>query len=103
MPDNPRHSSLLRRRVNCERHSLCGSARLRDLDWTHWFTDGGIHTGLTGSVHVLYLHVRRIQTDEGATWHRVHPRRPRGYEECSVRLLLEAGVLYWLLDKPPRR
>lgn len=72
-----------RRRVNSRRNSICGSARLADLDWSNWFTD------TTGGG--LYLHVRSL--DEEA-WHRVQCRKAWG-----PRLKLVDGELFWLVDE----
>ena len=72
---------------------MCGSARLADLDWSHWWTDG--------SAGELYLHVRRLHpdldgTDEAdATWHRVFCR-----QTDRPRLTVIAGKIFWLIDRP---
>lgn len=81
----------MRRAIASPRNSACGSARLADLDWAHWWTDtsGG----------ALYLHVRRLHpaldgTDpRDATWHRVYCRHT-----ARPRLSVHAGRLFWLID-----
>ena len=74
---------MSRRRVNSPRNSICGSARLAELDWTNWHTDNSF-----GS---LYLHVRSL---DGDTWHRVYCRKAE-----TPRLRMIGGVLFWLIDE----
>lgn len=85
----PKHS-IRRLRVDSPRNSRCGSADLRDLDWSNWWTDD--------SMDAHYLHVQRNhpEIDGGKpgdeTSHRVfcrHCDRPR--------LRLIDGKLYWLI------
>lgn len=82
----------LRRAVASRRNSMCGSARLEDLDWSNWFADG------RGGE--LYLHVRRLHPDfdgtdpRDATWHRVFCR-----QTDRARLTLIDGKLFWLIDR----
>jgi hypothetical protein len=90
----------IERKVSNPRNSTCGSARLCDLDWSAWFTDGGIVTAWSGSKHQMYLHVRRRLPElDGSdeTWHRVYPRIPKGAGP-GVRLALKDGELRWLID-----
>ena len=83
----------VRRDATSPRNSMCGSARLADLDWSHWWTDG--------SSGELYLHVRRLHPDldgteeADATWHRVFCR-----QTDRPRLTVIAGKLFWLIDRP---
>ncbi len=79
----PKLPTIHRHRVNSPRNSICGSAILADLDWTNWFTD------TTGGG--LYLHVRSL--DEEA-WYPVYCR-----QTAAARLLMQDGVLYWLVDE----
>ena len=77
-------SELVRRSVADPRYSICGSAKLRDLDWSHWWTDGSFES--------CYLHVAH---QDGETYHRVFARacmRPR------IEML--RGKLMWLMDAP---
>jgi len=70
--------------VASARHSRCGSARLTELDWSRWWTDGD-------GPRTLHLHV----AGPDGSWHRVycaHYRRPR-------RLAAVRGELYWILDR----
>ena len=67
--------------VRSVRNSRCGTARLPELDWSHWRTDAscGMH----------YLHV----PDERGIWHTVtccHSQTPR--------LGLRRGKLHWIVD-----
>lgn len=83
-----------KRLVASDRNSYCGSARLRDLDWSQWWTDGWIHTGRSGRViPLLYLHV----AGPDGSWHRVGPMRRKGEVEAWVRLEFSKGKLYWLI------
>lgn len=75
----------LRRKVNNRRYSAC-SARLEDLDWSHWWTG----RGLSGEMHIL--HVRHKDPEMGV--HRVYCRL-----SDSPRLEMKAGELYWLIDR----
>lgn len=76
-------TTVHRHRVNSPRNSICGSARLEELDWENWFTDTGFGT--------MYLHVQSL---DGETWHRVCCRKT-----AAPRLRLQDGVLYWLVDE----
>lgn len=93
----------IQRKVSSPRNSECGSAHLHHLDWSAWFTDGGLITNWSATRHQMYLHVRRCHPEldgpnkEDRTWHRVYPRIPKGAGP-GVRLSLEDGVLYWLID-----
>lgn len=72
----PLHTDL----VADPRKSMCGSARLEELDWRNWWMDT--------SFNRLYLHVRH---KNGETLHRVYCRR------CdNPRLAMAAGHLVWL-------
>ena len=79
----PKLPTIHRRRVNSPRNSICGSATLAELDWSHWFTD------TTGGG--LYLHVRSLDAE---TWHRVYCR-----QTAAPRLRLLDDVLFWLVDE----
>jgi hypothetical protein len=87
-----KHPGPLRRRVDNPRNSECGSARIGDLDWSSWFTDG------TGGG--LYLHVRRNIPDlDGGqpgdeTRHRFYCRLT-----SKPRLAFRDGALWWLIDR----
>lgn len=74
--------------VNSRRNSVCGSARLKDLDWENWFTD---RTGQG----CIYLHVLKVYDD---TWHRVFCR----LHSETPRLEMVKGRLYWLIDEPDK-
>lgn len=76
-----------RYRAASSRNSECGSALIKDLDFSRWFTDGA-----PGD---LYLHVYKADpTGAGdTTIHRVYCRH-----SDSPRLELCAGTLYWLVD-----
>ena len=82
--------SHIRRAVENPRNSACGSARLRDLDFSTWWTDNSGEGG-------IYLHVphRPIRGLEG-TVHRVWPRYIKGYR-CN-RMEQTRTRLYWLYD-----
>lgn len=69
------------RAVANPRNSTC-SARISDLDFSWWFTDGSFES--------FYLHVRH---KDGETIHRVRCRASQ-----TPRLALYDGVLYWLID-----
>jgi hypothetical protein len=68
--------------VAIPRHSQCGSARLADLDFDRWFTDG--------ADGYLYLHVWH---KDGDSIHRV-----RCAYSDKPRLCWEVGSLWWLVD-----
>jgi len=74
-----------RLKINSIRNSTCGSARLADLDWSHWCTD----IGFAGCS--LYLHVAHV---DGETAHRVHCKHA-----LRPRLEMKDGELYWLVDE----
>jgi hypothetical protein len=81
----------LRLPVANARHSKCGSAKLKDLDFDRgWWTDGT--TTLYGTEICLYLHVYH---KDGETIHRVHCRNHK-----NPRLLMKNGKLYWLVPAP---
>lgn len=74
---------LRRLSVRSPRNSICGSARLEDLDWDRgWWTDYSFSKN--------YLHVWH---KDGETIHRVRCRR------CDrPRLEMRQGALLWLID-----
>jgi hypothetical protein len=80
------------RRIQSQKNSTCGSARLRDLDWSNWWMDQ--------SVNCVYLHVRRLHPEyDGnceahATWHRVHCRMTD-----APRIAVRNGKLCWVIDR----
>jgi hypothetical protein len=76
----PRHYA-----VASPRNSRCGSAKLKTLNFDHWFTDN--------SFDMMYLHVHSASGD--GSIHRVtcaYSSRPR--------LQWNDGSLWWLVDKP---
>ncbi len=73
---------LVRRSVDNPRYSECGSAKLSDLDWSHWWTDT--------SFGAHYLHVAH---KDGETSHRVYARGHVG-----PRLEMLNGKLMWLYN-----
>lgn len=72
-----------RLKVNSRRNSDCAIA-LDRLDWSLWWTDG--------SADRIYLKVH-VKDDPDERVFRVHCRR-----EGGVRLRMEGGELYWLVD-----
>lgn len=97
------------RRVNSPRNSDCGSAKLADLDWSNWWTDGNCRIGKYR--YGIYIHVRRCKEGpdfeasdrrnkkykfprDFETWHRVYCRATD-----NPRLSVKEGQLYWLIDK----
>lgn len=77
------------RKVNTTRNSACGSACLENLDWSNWWTDGGI-SGKYGMLQVVH-------TDMGSV-HRVYCRHAD-----NPRLAMRDGILYWLVDTPHKK
>ena len=75
--------------VDDERNSISGSAYMRDLDFSEWWTDD------FGGELPLYLHVPHKKTRgmEG-TVHRVHCRR----ESKKPRIGMRKGRLCWVLE-----
>jgi hypothetical protein len=57
---------------------------------------------------VIYLQVRRCHPaldGDDETYHRVFPKRPKGYEQAEVRLGMKDGELEWVMtryDPPPQ-
>lgn len=79
-----RTQRLARRSIASSRNSICDSARLKDLDWSTWWTDT--------SFNQHYLHV---QHRDGETAHRVYCR----FDE-RPRLTMQRGKLMWLYSIP---
>jgi hypothetical protein len=74
----------MRRKVNSNRNSSCGSVKLSDLDWTNWFTDTSFETH--------YLHVTHKDGYAIGGIHRVHCKLAE-----NPRLAMQNGELYWLI------
>ena len=75
-------------------YSTCGSAHLRDLDWTNWSQDFSFDSH--------YLHVRRAPVRVGLddeTWHRVYPKRVN--RRVCNRIAVVNGIPHWLYDTKP--
>lgn len=70
--------------VTSPRNSVCGSARLADLDWSEWWTD---NWGVPG---VLYLFV----AGPDGSAHRVYCKHTE-----TPRLAMRGGKLYWLVKR----
>lgn len=77
---HPSQQRFVRRTVSNPRYSLCGSAKLADLDWGRWWTDTSFESH--------YLHVMH---KDGETSHRVYCRS----HDCP-RLEMVLGKLMWL-------
>jgi hypothetical protein len=75
-----RLKALVRRSVANPRYSVCETANLRDLDWSHWWT--------VTSFGSHYLHVAH---KDGETSHRVYARGHIG-----PRLEMRHGKLMWI-------
>lgn len=75
--------TLRRLSVASRRNSVCGSAKLADLDWSNWWQD-------LWHIHVLHK--------DGETWHRVFCRRDE-----RPRLEMRNGKLMWLVHVEDRR
>ena len=73
------------KKVNSNRNSECGSARLETLDWKNWWTD---HSGFG---YDAYLHVESLNCE---TVHRVYCRSA---EACRVGM--RDGELCWIVDR----
>ena len=71
-----------RLKVNSKRNSVCGSAKMSELDWSNWWSEGSVLNG-------LYLNVKH---KDGETVHRVFCLASR-----YPRLRLIDGELYWLV------
>jgi hypothetical protein len=82
---------VIRRRVDVPRNSFCGSIKIRDLDFTEWFTGSWPDR----SIYLLIPHESLQVRDKSI--HRVYPRIVNGYS-CS-RLGMKQGRLYWLYDR----
>lgn len=76
-------------RVAHPRNSTCGSARITDLDFSEWWTDGG--SGSPWGLAYLKVPHKGGNGMEG-TVHRVHCR----YTD-TPRLAMREGELYWLV------
>lgn len=86
------HMKPRRLLVSSPRNSTCGSAKLSELDWSEWFTDG-LSLFLNGAQYPLrssYLHVHHR---DGETIHGVYCRH-----SDTPRLAMRGGKLYWLID-----
>jgi len=78
------------RAVANPRNSVCGSAKIRELDWSCWFTNTWDGERFT---HLTVRHSRGAYDPNERTFHRVYCRG------CEFpRLGLERGKLYWLID-----
>ena len=63
-----------------EKNSKCDSAKLDELDWTHWYSDDFFAP--------IYLHVGR---KSDISTHRVYPKKKR-----IVGLAFRSGKLHWI-------
>lgn len=77
--------------MDSPRNSTCGSARITDLDFSRWWTDGG-EGSIWGASYLKVPH-RGHDGMEG-TVHRVHCRHSE-----TPRLAYENGTLYWLVGR----
>lgn len=66
--------------VDDKKNSECGSASLRTLDFTKWWTDSSFGT--------FYLHVAGPEE----TWHRVYCKH---HDKPALKFV--DGLLYWLI------
>lgn len=69
-------------RVVVSEHNSSSTARLKDLDWTRWWSDGGF------LIKGTYLHVPHKNDD---TVHRVFC-----HHSDNARLGWKAGKLWWI-------
>lgn len=77
------HPGPLKRLVNDPRNST-SVLPFKDLNWAHWWTDGGWYGG-------LYLHVEHKNREQVS--------RVRCRMTDAPRLETEKGKLYWLIDR----
>lgn len=93
MPSKKRRRII---KVNSRKNSTCGSAQLKELDWSNWFTDSGSMywpRPVNRTIPYCYLHVDHKKGVSYGGTHRVHCRAGD-----NVRLMLKNGELYWILD-----
>lgn len=82
-----------RLKVESPRNSECGSARLRDLNFSEWWTDSWTGEGIAGITHLKVPH-KGGEGMEG-TVHRVYCKHSE-----KPRLMWKNGTLYWLVEHP---
>lgn len=78
-----------RLKINSTRNSECDSAPLKSLHWSRWDTDGALASEFG---YRIYLHV----AGANGTTHRVYCKHA---DRRGVRIALQDGVLYWLVDQ----
>ena len=67
-------------KINDDKNSSCGSAELKSLDWSFWFSDDFFQP--------IYVHVGRASDK---TTHRVFPKKKK-----IIGLAYKNGELHWI-------